>query len=348
MAETAKIPTTIITGFLGVGKTTAMSYLLKQRPAHERWALLINEFGAVGIDAASLNDDLAADGVAIKEVAGGCICCTSGLTFQIDVTLLLQRARFDRLLIEPTGIANPGALLDMISGPGLGQWLKPHAVLTLIDPQRLLDPKYTTHEIYQAQLEAADVLIANRCDVASPEAIEAFCALTAGYDPPKLEQLQISFGQLPIRLLDLDASGDDRPRHVQPLTPPQLKSRLAAWSKPKPEAIVTGAAQPLSSQGIESCGWRFAPHRRFSASLLNAWMRELYTSSSPIRAMRCKGIFHTDRGWMLIEADERSVFVSSSQYRRDSRVEIIASEVNPQGWALVEAALLDAELDVTP
>lgn len=348
MSETAKIPTTIITGFLGVGKTTALSHLLKQRPAHERWALLINEFGAVGIDAASLNDELDAAGVAIKEVAGGCICCTSGLTFQIDVTLLLQRDRFDRLLIEPTGIADPGALLDMISGPGLGQRLKPHAVLTLVDPQRLLDPKYTTHEIYQAQLEAADVLIANRCDVASPSALEAFSALAAGYDPPKLEQLQVSFGALPARLLDLDASGGDRPRQVQSLTPPQLKSRLAAWTSSKPEARAMGAAQPLSSQGVESCGWRFAPHRRFSASALNAWMRDLYADPSPIRAMRCKGIFHTDRGWMLIEADERSVSVSNSQHRRDSRVEIIASTISPQGWAAVEASLLEAALDVNP
>ena len=77
-------------------------------------------------------------------------------------------------------------------------------------------------------------------------------------------------------------------------------------------------------------------------------MRDLYADPSPIRAMRCKGIFHTDRGWMLIEADERSVFVSNSQYRRDSRVEIIASKVSPQGWAAVEASLLEAALDVNP
>lgn len=347
MAEPLKIPTTIISGFLGVGKTTALSHLLRQRPAHERWALLINEFGAVGIDAASLDVSEDAQHLAIKELAGGCICCTSGLSFQIDVTLLLQRARFDRLIIEPTGIAKPGALLDLICGPGLGQQLDPRAVLTLVDPQKLLDPQYTTHEIYLDQLEAADVLIANRCDLATPEALAAFDALANDYDPPKLERLQVSFGQLPLRLLDLDARGLDRPREVvalsaQPSPPPE--PTLVSW--PKPQAA-TGQAQPLKALGLESCGWRFAPQRRFSASLLNAWMRGLYTPQSPARAIRSKGIFHTDRGWMLIEADERGVYVKSSQHRRDSRVEIIASSTAPDGWAAIERALLEAALDVS-
>lgn len=345
MAEPVKIPTTIISGFLGVGKTTALDHLLRQRPAHERWALLINEFGAVGIDAASLevNDDT--DHLAIKELAGGCICCTSGVSFQIDVTLLLQRARFDRLLIEPTGIAKPGALLDMICGPGLAPRLEPRAVLTLVDPQKLLDPQYTTHEIYLDQLEAADVLIANRCDLATPEALEAFESLASGYEPPKLEHLQVSFGQLPLRLLDLDARGLDQPRQVTALsatTPPQ--PTLISW--PKPQAA-TGQAQPLQALGLESCGWRFAPQRRFSASLLNAWMRGLYDPRFPARAIRSKGIFHTDRGWMLIEADEQGVYVKSSQHRRDSRVEIIASSIDPEGWATIERALLEAALDVS-
>ena len=70
------IPTHLIAGPLGAGKTSLIRHLLAQRPAHERWAVLINEFGQIGLDAALLtrNDD----GIAIAEVAGGCVCCVNG------------------------------------------------------------------------------------------------------------------------------------------------------------------------------------------------------------------------------------------------------------------------------
>ena len=65
-------PTTIITGFLGVGKTTLINQLIGHKARTGRWALLINEFGKIGIDGGLIAQD---DGIAIKEVSGGCICC---------------------------------------------------------------------------------------------------------------------------------------------------------------------------------------------------------------------------------------------------------------------------------
>jgi G3E family GTPase len=76
------IPTHVIAGPLGAGKTSLISHLLAQRPAGERWAVLINEFGQIGIDAALLTRD--ADGIALGEVAGGCLCCVNGAPFQIS------------------------------------------------------------------------------------------------------------------------------------------------------------------------------------------------------------------------------------------------------------------------
>jgi G3E family GTPase len=75
------IPTHVIAGPLGAGKTSLIKHLLAQRPAGERWAVLINEFGQIGLDAALLTQD--ADGIALGEVAGGCLCCVNGAPFQI-------------------------------------------------------------------------------------------------------------------------------------------------------------------------------------------------------------------------------------------------------------------------
>jgi len=72
MSASRPIPTNLISGFLGAGKTTAILHLLRQKPADERWAVLVNEFGEIGVDGALLGNP---DEVFIREVAGGCICC---------------------------------------------------------------------------------------------------------------------------------------------------------------------------------------------------------------------------------------------------------------------------------
>ena len=85
------IPTHVIAGPLGAGKTSLIRHLLTCKPADERWAVLINEFGLVGIDAALLAT--ADDGIAIGEIAGGCLCCVNGAPFQIGLARLLRSAR---------------------------------------------------------------------------------------------------------------------------------------------------------------------------------------------------------------------------------------------------------------
>ncbi|MBU3825669.1 MAG: GTP-binding protein, partial [Candidatus Oceanisphaera merdipullorum] len=84
--------THLVMGFLGTGKTTLLRHLLANKPEHERWAILVNEFGEVGIDGALLTEQ----GATIKEIPGGCLCCVSGLPFQIGLNALLHKAKPDR------------------------------------------------------------------------------------------------------------------------------------------------------------------------------------------------------------------------------------------------------------
>ena len=109
------IPTHLIGGPLGAGKTSLIRHLLGQRPASERWAVLINEFGQIGLDAALLSTD--DQGISLGEVAGGCLCCVNGAPFQVGLGRLLRKARPDRLFIEPSGLGHPAQLLAQLKLP---------------------------------------------------------------------------------------------------------------------------------------------------------------------------------------------------------------------------------------
>lgn len=108
----ANIPTHLIAGPLGAGKTSLIRHLLAHKPAHERWAVLINEFGQIGLDQALLTGSY--DGVSLSEIPGGCLCCVAGAPFQVGLARLLRQARPDRLLIEPSGLGHPAELLRQL------------------------------------------------------------------------------------------------------------------------------------------------------------------------------------------------------------------------------------------
>jgi G3E family GTPase len=128
------VPTNIITGFLGVGKTSAILHLLSQKPAHERWAVLVNEFGEIGVDGSLLNGQYSKEqGIFIREVPGGCMCCASGLPMQIALNQLLSKAKPDRLLIEPTGLGHPKEVLQVLSAEYYKKVLSVQKTLTLVD-----------------------------------------------------------------------------------------------------------------------------------------------------------------------------------------------------------------------
>ncbi len=103
------IPCTIVTGPLSVGKTSFISRLLALKAPDERWAVLVNEFGALGIDGALVSGGAAGQpGVVVRELAGGCLCCQAAGVLVPAIAQLLRQARNPaRLLIEPSGLGHP-------------------------------------------------------------------------------------------------------------------------------------------------------------------------------------------------------------------------------------------------
>lgn len=169
------IPVTLVTGLLGAGKTTLIDHLLEQRPAGQRWAVLVNEFSTTGVDGARL----AREGVYVRELAGGCMGCTAAVALGVELNRLLREARPHRLLVEPTGLGHPLELLEQFRGENYREVLAPRATICLVDARRLAEPKFRDSPLWQQQWQSADVLLGSKADLWSPDDQAAFDALCA-------------------------------------------------------------------------------------------------------------------------------------------------------------------------
>ncbi len=162
-----RIPVTLLTGFLGSGKTTLLNRILKE--AHgQRIAVIENEFGEVGVD----NDLLVESEEQIVEMNNGCICCTvRGDLTRILGELVEKRANgalhFDRVLIETTGLADPGPVAQtFLVEPEVAQAYRLDAILTLVDAKHAM-VQLDQHEIAQEQVGFADRLLLTKTDLVS-------------------------------------------------------------------------------------------------------------------------------------------------------------------------------------
>ena len=138
LSQFSNIPTNIISGFLGAGKTTAIRYLLENKPSSERWAVVVNEFGKVGIDGALLKNDT----VEIKEIPGGCLCCVGSQSLNVGLNQIIRNVHPQRILIEPTGLGHPKRLIDSLTGGYFKSVLDLKAVICLLDARQLKNQKY--------------------------------------------------------------------------------------------------------------------------------------------------------------------------------------------------------------
>lgn len=279
------IPVNLITGFLGVGKTTAVIDLLKRKPLGSRWAVLVNEYGEVGIDAA-LIEGSGPEGVSVQEVAGGCVCCASAPYLPVALHFLLLDAKPERLLIETTGLGHPARLLDMLRRDYADR-LDVRATLGLVDPADFANPAMRDNRVFLEQVQLADVLVMNKLDCASPELVAEFQNWANGLYPPKLLIAGTTHGRLQAAWLDLSAN-DERNSMESP---------------------------PTAAGGLYSHGWVFGPEVIFDHDRLLAFLRDVPS------IVRLKGVFRTPHEWIAVNRTSSGLSVEPTAYRRDSRLE---------------------------
>lgn len=327
MKITQRVPVNLITGFLGAGKTTAIRHVLAQGRGGERWAVLVNEFGKVGID----QSVLASDEVAIKEVPGGCLCCTNHLPLQVALSQLLARANPARVLIEPTGLGHPARVLESLRESHWRDTLDVWATLTLVDARELADPRVLVHETFRAQIDAADVLIFSKDDVLTDSERERARAFAAGLLPPKSHVHFMANGELPREWLDL-------PGRAQPLRRSLLHTPVSERAiSLSPESITPPYHYSEQAGEAAIAGWVFPRDWVFAN---NALLDVLFGLRATLRV---KGVFHTDQGWIFFNATRHETAVNSEVPRADNRVEIIAPVALE--WDKIEQALLAARVN---
>lgn len=241
MTDLSKIPVSVITGFLGAGKTTLIRHLMRN-PQGKRLAVLVNEFGSVGVDGDILKScaDENCPAENIVELANGCICCTVADDFipTIEALMALPQ-RPDHILIETSGLALPKPLLKAFDWPAIRSRITVDGVIAVadaeavaagrfapdvgaIDAQRAsddsIDHDTPLAEVFEDQIACADIVLLSKADLAGKAGLAAARTVIEAEAPRKLPILPLTDGVIDPRvILGLNAAAENdlaaRPSH---------------------------------------------------------------------------------------------------------------------------------------
>ena len=342
MADRPRIPTNLITGFLGVGKTSAIRHLISQKPTDQRWAVLVNEFGEVGIDGAMIESS-GAENVAVSEIAGGCFCCSSDAPIEFSLMELIRQTTPDRVLIEPTGLGHPAKVLDALRGPWFRGVIDLRATICLADPADFANPVVTNVDVFQDQLHMADIVVVNKLDRTPPDRLSPFLAFLNGLFPPKSLIITTTLGRVDLSLLEADISPERtalfpeaHPSHHEHRADSETTNPVPLTGKASPVSILI-PGHPIRKVSRQSdraaCGWIFSPLDVFR----RVDLFELFNGSLDVH--RLKGVFNVGNEWILYNRVGGELTFESIPYRRDSRLEVILEQPNFD-WDWFESRLL--------
>ncbi|MDT2030336.1 cobalamin biosynthesis protein CobW [Planktomarina sp.] len=235
----SKIPATIITGFLGAGKTTLIRHML-QNAQGRRIALIINEFGDLGVDGDILKGcgDETCREEDVMELSNGCICCTVADDFIPTMEKLLAREdRPDHIVIETSGLALPQPLVRAFNWPGISTQVTVDGVVTVVDGKAVtegrfahsvaavdaqrqldenLDHETPLSELFEDQIACADMIVVNKTDLLEGAEAEALVGTLRDSSRSGVQVVTTSMGKLPVDVLlgqGIGAEGDLDSRH---------------------------------------------------------------------------------------------------------------------------------------
>ena len=327
------VPVNIICGALGAGKTTAIAQLLANKPAHESWVVILNEFTDTGIDTLTLAA-AARGSYDVRMIPGGCLCCTGEEDFRRQLSGLLASEHLPaRIVIEPSGIGHPGAIIEELRVFERSGAIKLSSAVVLIEPQRINELS-SMSTLLRDQVDAADVVMLSKAEQAGFAMRERFKQWASELFPAKRYIGISERGILP----------------VQALSPPVARftfvneQRLKSHdhSHESPDANIesrtiqigheTAQAQVQRYLGREACGWLIPATVMFD---LQQVARELQQASAlnqgaeRIKAVLRTGIDH----WHLVQRWGNQYAVREIAWRKDSRIEVQMAEGVQSNWS---------------
>lgn len=341
----------IISGQLGAGKTTLLRHLLQQKPDNEHWVLLVNEFGAVGIDGPILES---ASQTSVTQIPGGCICCSAKSELETTALQLLEQQQPDRLLIEPTGLGEPDSLVDFFTSGQLAGRFDVQTLFSVFDLQQADLEEFERLSIMQNLLNMADVILLNKKDTVSDERLHQIQTYCEQLYPPKkaiyvTQQAKVPLDEIhhphfhhnayqaasqpfsPFMSLHKTPSKHaDNPQTTMPYTPVKLPNLLKRVYQTQ-----------LETQAI---GWVFDDGITFDWAKLFQLLESLGENrfqDSLNSVKRAKGVFRvgsTPR--MLFQWVNGQTSRELIAYRKDSRLELLL-DTSPFDFPAFEEALKD-------
>lgn len=295
------ILTYVLAGPLGAGKTTLARHLLQQPRPGQRWAVLVNEFGDIGLDAALLGVD---DGSSVVEVAGGCVCCVNGAPFNVALARLIRTQKPTHLLIELSGLGHPMPLLHQLRLPPWEGVLAIEPPVVVLDGARLAEGVDTSYTNLLPLLAGKHVLVFSKADQV-PEAARSAVEKRLGHTGWWIAQGALPRGAF---IAAQDSEAGVAARRMIPVAP---HGETRPWSR----------------------GWQLPPDQRVVREKIEAMLRGL-------RWVRAKMILHTKQGWHSANLLPGQPYAwQVTEWRRDSRLELIfdqpqdANDLDAQ-WSL--------------
>jgi G3E family GTPase len=311
---TSPIPVNVITGFLGVGKTSSILKLIEQKPADEEWAILVNEFGEIGVDRGLVQGQLAPrNDVMVFEVPGGCMCCAAGLPMEMALSQIFFLGEPDRLIIEPTGLGHPAEVLGVLAAESYADQLELHTTIALVDPRTVADKQRCHHPSFIQQIEIADLVVANKADLASSQDLLRLRAFLDAHGATNVAMQPVEYGAVDIAFLDGRSAWSlqqKKHHHTEP-------NYIPAADSPLPDCGFLRADN--RGEGFESVGWRFSAEMIFNRAKVVAFLQSVH-------AERIKAVLITEAGIFGYNISRSEFSELPIDDCMESRLEIIALE----------------------
>ena len=336
-----RVPVTLLTGFLGAGKTTLLNHLIRD-PEAGRIAVIMNEFGDVGVDH-DLIEEATEETILMQS---GCLCCSIRGDLAKTMTSLMARRKrgeltFDRVVIETTGIADPGPILHtMVIDEMIAPQYRMDGVVTVADAAngpRTLDAQFEAVH----QVAMADLLVITKADIVTPDALERFKARLSGINGTA-RQVQAGHGRVaPGCLFNLTAMRDS-------VTIGDVMDWLGAAPKADPLAGLSGFSPKSPKPAVlpisEGSSHAHHDHRIGSASIevtepipantFDFWLDTLIAIKGP-DILRIKGIVHVEgMDWPFVFHGVQHIFDAPVPLKswtgtdKTSRVVVIARDID--------------------
>lgn len=301
----------LIAGFLGAGKTTTLLHLLRGLKGRgERCAILVNEFGALGIDGTVLAGSSA---LTVKEIPDGCICCTLAGRLVEALTEIAEKVQPERLFVEPTGLARPEEIRRIFAHEDMANRYALGPVLTVVDPMTFLKLQGRPMPFYEGQIAEAEVIVANKLDRTAPADLSRFREALAKANP-RARVVETSYGKIPLDVLGttVGAAGsilsNTHGGHGH-----HEHARGESLSFSRPDAV------------------------RFDLARLRAFFAGLDSGAFGVRPWRAKGIFHVEGGHVLFNLSGSGVDEQPDvKNPGDSRCDIVAEKLQAEARRRIE------------